>query len=113
MVALATTLVILRDERHVDPARAQLYFYNMASGAETELKTANGKTGVLDRIAFGTSTQVAVNAVTVTLAAYRSGVKLGGDLELRMTRGSSYSFFLADGPSGPRTFAVTASVEKE
>jgi len=110
VAATAGGLVVLEDERHDDPARAQLYFYNLGA-APAELRTADGSVLVAGPCAPGGSAQVAVNPVQVGLAAYSGGAKAGEPLRLRLERGASYSVFVYPGSSGPAAFSVKAALE--
>lgn len=105
-------LAVFQDERHRDPAKAQLYLYNLTK-APVELKTADGKAKALGPVQPGSSGQVAVNAVKIALAAFSPGGKLGTDLALTLERGASYSVFAGEGPGGPVSFAVKASAASE
>ncbi len=112
IVATSRSLLVLTDEKHLDASRAQLYFYNLAQ-ANLELRTADGSVRVLGPLSAGSSAQVAVNPITASLAAYCDGKKAGADIELRLDRGSSYSVFSHDSPSGIRSFLVKAVASAE
>jgi alginate O-acetyltransferase complex protein AlgF len=112
IVAASRSLLVLSDEKHLDAARAQLYFYNLAQ-APLELRTADGSTRVLGPLAAGSSAQASVNPITVKLAAYGDMKKAGADIDFRLERGSSYSVFTHDSPAGIRTFAVKAAASTE
>lgn len=112
LVALPDRLVILKDQRHEDPAKAQLYFYNLMASGGLELKTADGSVRILGPLGALSSAQVAVNALSVPVAVFGTA-KLGQNVTLNLTRGSSWSVFVADTAGGPRVFAVTASVDSD
>lgn len=112
IVATSHSLLVFTDEKHLDPARAQLYFYNITQAA-LELRTADGSARVLGPLPPGSSAQVAVNPIAVSLAAYGEGKKAGSDIELRLDRGSSYSVFTHDSPSGTGSFLVKAVASAE
>jgi alginate O-acetyltransferase complex protein AlgF len=113
IVALDSGLAILKDTRHADPARAQLYFYNMSDGAAADLKTADGSLTVLPAVAARSSAQAAVNPISLKLAAFRGGVRAGGEHALSMARGSSYALFLALKNGAAQSFIVTATVQAD
>lgn len=110
VAATAGGLVVLEDERHDDPARAQLYFYNLGA-APAELRTADGSVIVIGPCAPGGSAQAAVNPVQASLAAYSGGARAGAPVALRLERGASHSVFAYPGASGPAAFAVKATLE--
>lgn len=112
IVALPAGLVILKDTRHGDAAKAQLYFYNLGAG-KAELRVADGSLVVIPAVESGASAQVAINAVSVSVAAFRAGKKAGNDLALRMARGSSYAVVLVDLSGSPRAFLVEAVVARD
>ena len=113
IVALDSGLVVLKDARHTDPARAQLYFYNMSADAAADLKTSDGSVTVLPAVAPRSSAQVAVNPLTLKLAAFQSGLRVGGEHALSMSRGSSYALFLALKNGVAQSFIVSASVQAD
>lgn len=110
LAALADRLLVFEDVRHVDPARAQVYFYNLGANA-AELMTADGSSTVAGPCPAGSSAQVAVNPIRITVAAYASRTRLGEPVALRLERGASYSVFACAGPVGPAVFAVKATIE--
>jgi alginate O-acetyltransferase complex protein AlgF len=94
-VALVTAgLLVIEDVEHTDPARAQLVLYNLLPGGQAELKTADGRTGVIPAVGPGEAGRVNVNAVSVQLGVFGGSGPLAllGDLGLR--RGASYSIFV-------------------
>jgi len=113
IVATAKTLFVFTDAKHLDPARCQLYFYNASATGDLELKTADGSTKVLGPCAPGSSAQVAVNPVLVSLATFSGIKKLGPDLAPRLERGVSFSVFAYDSSSGTEAFLVKAVVSAE
>ncbi len=106
-------LVAFDDPPHTDPARAQLFLYNLTTAARLDLKTADGRTTVIGGVKSGASAQVVVNAVTVALAVFNGTTALKLPNALALTRGSSYSVFaLADGDD-ISVLAVKAVVKAE
>ncbi|MBU0928091.1 MAG: alginate O-acetyltransferase AlgF [Spirochaetes bacterium] len=112
IVASAGGLHFFSDEKHLDRARAQLYFYNALS-APARLATADGSATIVGPCPGGSSGQVAVNPVRATVAAFGDGGRLGDPIELRLERGASYSVFVYSGAAGPRAFSVEAAVATE
>ena len=97
-------LLILEDEAHNDPARAQIYAYNMSfdstglSAAGVSIKTADGQLEVFKTLVPGSSSFRAVNAVRVQLAVFKSdGRRVSTPFELNLARGSSTTVLLLPG----------------
>lgn len=110
IAALADKLVFLADPAHKDPARAQLFLYNLGGSGSAELRTADGSLTVVPAVAAAGNAQVAVNPVSVSLAVFRNGQKAGSDHALHLQRGASYGIFIYDSAAGPRSFLVEAVV---
>jgi len=113
IVAGPSGLTFFKDVRHGDATRAQLYFYNLGSSGTAELRTADGSITLVAALPPGESAQVAVNPVSVSVAAFRSGKKAGDGISLRLVRGSSCAIVLVDLAGSPRAFLVEASVAKD
>lgn len=112
IVASPSGLVVFSDQRHRDPAKAQLYLYNL-SRAPVELRTADGSTKALGPVQSAASAQVAVNAVKIALAVYSGGAKKAGDLPIVLERGASYAVFAWEGAAGLSSFIVKARAAAE
>lgn len=104
-------IVLFADPAHTDPARAQLFLYNLTSLPRISLKSADGKTTVIGGVDSGHSGLVVVNAVSVALAVYdgTSLVKTLGTLEL--ARGASFSVFATGDRGAVSLQAVKAEVK--
>ncbi|PKL26089.1 MAG: hypothetical protein CVV47_02870 [Spirochaetae bacterium HGW-Spirochaetae-3] len=110
IAALDDRLEILSDVKHVDPARAQLYFYNL-SPAAAELKTGDGSVSVAGPCPSDSSAQAPVNPVRITLAVFAGGTRLGEPVSLRLERGASYSIFAYGKPGNIDSFSIKAATE--
>lgn len=104
--------VVFRDEKHADPAKAQLYFYQLGPGSGASLMTADGKVAVTPSLAYGRSAQVAVNAVAARLAVFAGPDRASGELAVSLERGASFAVFYAPA-GGPSAFVVKASVSSD
>jgi alginate O-acetyltransferase complex protein AlgF len=113
IVCAPKAIVVLEDPPHVDPARAQLFLYNFSPLPKVDLKTADGKTGVIPAVAPATAGMKTVNAAAVSLAVFSGDRRLSllGDLGLQ--RGSSFSIFVLGENASPSVFAVKARVVAE
>jgi alginate O-acetyltransferase complex protein AlgF len=105
-------ITVLEDPAHVDPARAQVFLYNLSTVPSLDLKTADGKTGVILGVRSGASGVKVVNAVAVSLAVWNAGTRVASVGNLGLARGSSFSVF-AIGGGQPLVFAVKATVVPE
>lgn len=113
VAVLPDAIVVLDDPAHTDPARAQLFLYNLSSLPRIDLATADGKTRVIADVRSRSSGLVIVNAVAASLAVTSGGarVTLVGDLGL--ARGSSFSVFVLGGGSATAVFTAKARVQVE
>lgn len=83
---------IIPDQRHTDPARAQLVVYNF-SGGTVDFESLDPPAMLVPQVAHGASGTIVVNAIPLETAATRDGeilVRRRIDTE----RGSSYSLFV-------------------
>jgi len=85
---------VFEDPAHEDPARSQLFLYNLSGLEQVSLSTEDGSIRVIGPLSPGQAGTVTVNAVSVPLAVYAGGelLELLGDPVLE--RGSSYSAFV-------------------
>ncbi len=113
IACLPKAIVVFSDPPHVDPARVQLFLYNLSSLAKLDLKTADGKTAVIAAVASKASGMKIVNAVAVSLAVFNGQKKVGPVGDLGLERGSSFSVFVLGEGASPSVFAVKARVAVE
>lgn len=101
------TLSVVSDERHRDPARAQLVMYNF-SGSAVDFESLDPAAMLVPSVPDETSGMIVVNAVSLEAAAVRDGEVLVQS-RVEAKRGASYSLFVTtDGG-----FTVEASVATE
>jgi hypothetical protein len=113
VLVTARGFVIAEDQRHDDPARAQLVLYNASSAGPVSLFVSPDGATVLEAVAPGSSKSRPVNAVTVDLAIRDGESVLGRPGTIRLTRGDSFGVFVLDGPDGPATRVHKATVVVE
>lgn len=101
---------VLEDVAHTDPARAQLFLYNVSSLPRVDLKTADGKTSVIYDVLPHKSGQVVVNAIAVAFAVFSDGALVGEVGDPGLERGSSFSVFVLDGEASVTVFAARVRV---
>ena len=104
-------ILLFEDATHTDPARAQIFLYNLTSIDPIDLKTSDGKTVVVKGVRPGTSGVKVVNAVSATLAVYSGAVRLGAQTVLALKRGCSFSVFALGEPAKPTVFSAQAEVK--
>ena len=113
IAVLPDAVVVLEDPAHTDPARAQLFLYNLSSLARVELTTADGKTKVIPGVASRSSGLAVVNAVAARLAVRSGGTQVKAIGDLGLARGSSTSVFVLGGASSAVVFTLKAAVQVE
>ncbi len=101
---------VFADLTHRDPARAQLYLYNLSSLPAVGLSTADGRTRIVPPLPPGGSGQAAVNAVAARLGVFAGGALVAEVGDLGMRRGQSYSVFVLGGSPGPTVLTAQARV---
>lgn len=113
VAALPDAVVVLEDPAHTDPARAQLFLYNLSTLPRVDLATADGKTAVVAGVKPRSSGLAVVNAVAARLAVRSGGAQLRAVGDLGLSRGSSFSVFVLGTPSSPVVLTLRAAVQVE
>jgi len=106
----------LRDTHHDDPLRSQLILYNLTSGP-LRLDAIVPAAPLLDEVGTGEAGSIVINAIPVTVAAFR-GALAGAQAEsldryeatLHLERGESYALVVTQNGPGLTGFVVTAAV---
>jgi alginate O-acetyltransferase complex protein AlgF len=112
IAVLPDAVVVLEDPSHTDPARAQLFLYNLSTLPRVDLATADGKTTVVANVKPGASGMAVVNAISARLAVRSAGALLKAVGDLGLSRGSSFSVFVLGG-SSPAVVTQRATVQVE
>ena len=95
IVVTESRIFVIEDPEHRDPARAQLFLYNLTSSYQTlSLKTADGNTTVVENVPPGNADEAVVNPVSVEIAVYHDDDFLEEVDGLGLRRGGSYSVFV-------------------
>ncbi|MFP4113817.1 MAG: alginate O-acetyltransferase AlgF [Spirochaetota bacterium] len=105
-------VVVFEDPEHTDPTEAQLFFYNLASGAPVRLATSDG-TEVVESVDSLESAVVTVNPVPVELAVFGDDGRLADVGDPGLERGESFSVFAVSADDEVRPFVVRAEVAAE
>jgi hypothetical protein len=107
-------ITVVADTYHDDPLRAQLVLYNL-TGQPVRLDAVEPEARLIDSVLPGESGTRVINAIPVRLAVTpvegADGDRDRYDVTLELTRGSSYSLVVSDGPNGVTGFTVLARVE--
>ncbi len=106
-------IILFDDPPHTNPARVQVFLYNLTGIARLDLKTADGKTAVIAGVKTGDSAQVVVNAVTVSLAVYNGTTLVKAMGSIALQRGASYSVFAMGDAARVSLLAAKADVKVE
>ena len=104
-------ILLFSDPPHTDPARAQVFLYNLTTLPSLDLRTADGKTTVLAGVKSGASAQVVVNAISVSLALYNGSTLVTQVGSLALQRGSSFSVFALGQGTPVSVLTVKADVK--
>lgn len=104
---------VIEDERHTDPARAQLVVYNLAP-SPVSLRATDPEATIIAEVGPGESGTRVVNAVSVSLGAYADDEQLVVT-EVDLERGESYTLVVIGAAADDETagFLVQASVVSE
>ncbi|GGJ77641.1 alginate biosynthesis protein AlgF [Deinococcus aquiradiocola] len=89
-------LVLITDQAAENRAKALLSIYNLSKNASIDLKTADGKTTVVNGVKPGEVGSRAVNGITVELAAFSGTKNLGALRSVSLERGNAYAIVVTD-----------------
>ena len=110
-----TVPVVFEDKANSNKLKALLAVYNLdAKIGALDVLTADGNTKVFSGVAYGTSSSIPVNPISIDLIA----VKVGGNVpltraSLAMTQGGTYSVFLLPSNGGKlATLAIQNKIER-
>ncbi len=106
-------LQVIEDERHTDPARAQLVLYNLTASA-VSFRALEPEATIIPEVAARDSAARAVNAMSVTIGAFLDDEPLAVK-QVDLERGESYTLVVTGAPTAdePAGFLVQASVLSE
>lgn len=100
-------LSLLPDAPADNRAKALLVVYNLSSLPSVDLKTADGKTTVIQGVKPGESGNRAVNGITVDLATFAGPKSLNVMKAVKLERGKAYAIVVTD--SGTTLTASTTT----
>ncbi|MFP4114153.1 MAG: alginate O-acetyltransferase AlgF [Spirochaetales bacterium] len=110
VVLLPDAIHTIADERHTDPARAQLVVYNFAD-EPVAFRALEPDALLADGVAPASSAVRVVNAMPIELGAVADGTIFSASL--RVERGKSYALVVLGTDSDPAGFVVQAGVSSE
>jgi alginate O-acetyltransferase complex protein AlgF len=96
------TPIVFEDKANTNKLKVQLAVYHLVEKAgPLDVLTADGNTKVFSGVAFGASTSLQVNPISIELIATNGGDKTAkARTSLSMTQGGTYSILLSSGESG-------------
>jgi alginate O-acetyltransferase complex protein AlgF len=86
---------LIDNERYNNRMKALVIVYNLAGGGDLSLRTADGKTPVVDKVAPNSSGQREVNAIKAQLALFRGNDRVAPVRTVNLERGRAFSLFVA------------------
>lgn len=94
--------IVFEDKANTNKLKVQLAVFNLVEKAgPLDVLTADGNTKVFSGVAFGTSTSLQVNPISIELIATNGGDKIAkARTSLSMTQGGTYSILLLSGEGG-------------
>lgn len=92
---------LLDNERYGNRMKALVILYNLSGDSELSLKTADGKTAVVDKVAPNRSGQREVNAIRAQLALYKGDQRVAAVRQVNLERGRAFSLFVAGTAAQP------------
>jgi alginate O-acetyltransferase complex protein AlgF len=92
---------VLDNERYSNRMKALIMVYNMVDGVELTLKTADGKTAVVDKVAPNAYGSREVNPVKTQLALYSGDQRVAAVKQVNFERGKVFSLFVTGSPQQP------------
>lgn len=92
---------LLDNERYANRMKALVIVYNLVDGADLSLRTADGRTAVVDKIAPNATGQREVNAVRTQLALYRGDQRVASVRPVALERGRAFSLFVTGSADQP------------
>lgn len=106
--------VLLEDPTLENSARALLTLYNLSDLASVDLRTADGETDVVTRVAPGEAESIDVNPIAAAFGVFEADVPVATFDEVQLRRGEVYSAFVfgpAEAPSGLFEANTTQTLE--
>lgn len=96
------TPIIFEDKANTNKLKVQLAVYHLIEKAgPLDVLTADGNTKVFSGVAFGASTSLQVNPISIDLIATNGGDKIAkARTSLSMSQGGTYSILLSSGEGG-------------
>jgi alginate O-acetyltransferase complex protein AlgF len=94
-------LKVLDNERYSNRMKALVMVYNMIEGAPVSLKTADGKTAVVENVAPNAMGSREVNPVKAQFALFSGDQRAASVKQINLERGKVFSLFVTGSASSP------------
>lgn len=94
-------ITLLDNQRYGNRMKALVMLYNLSGDAALSLRTADGKTKVVDEVAPATFGSREVNPVKVQLALYKGENRVADVRPIALERGRAFSLFVAGTAAQP------------
>lgn len=92
---------MLDNDRYTNHLKALVIVYNLLDGIELSLRTADGKTAVIDKVAPNSYGTREVNPVRTQLALFKGQQRLAPVRQVAFERGKAFSLFVTGTPEMP------------
>jgi len=92
---------LIDNDKFANRMKALVIVYNLTGDSELSLKTADGKTPVVENVPPSKSGQREVNAVRTQLALYKGAQRVAAVRQVAFERGRAFSLFVAGTPQAP------------
>lgn len=92
---------LIDNDKFANRMKALVIVYNLTGDGELSLKTADGKTAVVENVPPSKSGQREVNAVRTQLALYKGAQRVAAVRQVAFERGRAFSLFVAGTPQAP------------
>lgn len=97
----ATAIQVFEQDCFNSQLKSLVSLYNLVDGRALSLKTADGGTAVIDKVAGNAAGHREVNPLKASLAVYDGASKLGEAKPVALERGKAFSLFVTGDASAP------------
>lgn len=101
--------VLMEDLNNTNRTKSLVALYNLTDGSALSLKTADGKTNVLEGVVNNTNKAIIVNGVKIAFGVFGDGKSLSTLPETQLERGAAYSVFVTGTKDAPKVVWVQSS----
>lgn len=94
-ITVDDTASLMEDMTNTNRTKTMLSLYNIGSNSAISLKTADGKTNVIESVNTNSSKSIVVNGIKIGFAVFSDGKSVSIIPETQLERGSAYSVFVS------------------